>query len=603
MDLDPQQEAAVRATPRSWLRIDAGPGAGKTEVLARRAAWLLCEGHFAPSEIVLLTYTRSMAADLRRRVAAALPPDLVCPACCGAGRVGGGTCSACLGTQRQGIGELAVGTLHALAGRWVRAVAAGELAGTAAVIAAGWLSDDAPARFGFALPEDVEDLTRHAQALVGKKRITQRALADGLRLHGEALAGCPPEAELRRQLRIRGLITYDDVLALLATALHHPVGGATLTSRHPCLLLDERQDLTAEHWGLVQAWAPASLTAVGDSAQAVFGFLRGRDGRDGTHIPFAATVTTAVNYRSGTAIVGLANEVRAALANDGACAALVQTPARAEAGVVWRRAPVDEAALARDAADCVAAWIDAGVAAEDIAVIAATWEELFDVGYELEDIGIPAATPARGARRLWQTVAGRAVVAVARMADRGSADRHDMLLLLRALGLPEAQLDTAYATAFERGVSVEAVLDALWGQSITACGSMTQVADLITHVPGADKARAAVALWLRRWRRGHAGGVARVARDRGRRGPRISRRRRAAPDRARRKGAAVARGCGPGRQRGRLPPPLGEGRGGGPRVGALPLRGMFEGEGRPRRIVPPQLAGQGQAGSQMAAEE
>ena len=271
--LDTDQRAAAEHTARI-LRIDAGPGAGKTEVLAQRIVHMLTSGLYQPGQIVALTFTRSMAADLRRRITAALPPDLPCRACDGRGKflpehdgATGFDCGACYGTGRMSVEGVTIGTLHALAAKWVRLALKGDLAGGASVKALGLVLDHT---FGLAVPEDVDDMLVMAQETIGKKKITQKALKEGLTLVGRALDNWPPHTEARRQLRARNLATYDDLLVMLraaVTAQAAAPGEKTLRQMHPCLLVDEMQDLSALHWHIIQAWGPDAMTYVGDDAQ------------------------------------------------------------------------------------------------------------------------------------------------------------------------------------------------------------------------------------------------------------------------------------------------------------------------------------------------
>lgn len=64
-----EQRAAVVADGRS-VAVSAGPGTGKTRVLAARAAYLI-EAGVDPSQILCLTFTRSAAANIRAQVEAA----------------------------------------------------------------------------------------------------------------------------------------------------------------------------------------------------------------------------------------------------------------------------------------------------------------------------------------------------------------------------------------------------------------------------------------------------------------------------------------------------------------------------------------------------
>ncbi len=71
--LNPQQQAAVDHDHRPLLII-AGAGTGKTTVMAHRAAALVARG-VAPERLLLLTFTRKAAEELRQRVAGRLGVD------------------------------------------------------------------------------------------------------------------------------------------------------------------------------------------------------------------------------------------------------------------------------------------------------------------------------------------------------------------------------------------------------------------------------------------------------------------------------------------------------------------------------------------------
>ncbi len=79
--LNPQQQAAVDHDLRPLLII-AGAGTGKTTVMAHRAAALVARG-VAPERLLLLTFTRKAAEELRRRVAGRLGLDPAALPWCG----------------------------------------------------------------------------------------------------------------------------------------------------------------------------------------------------------------------------------------------------------------------------------------------------------------------------------------------------------------------------------------------------------------------------------------------------------------------------------------------------------------------------------------
>lgn len=65
---NPAQQAIVAAPPEGSQLVLAGPGAGKTRVIVHRIAWLLRECMVQPEEIMVLTYNRSAAAEIRSRL-------------------------------------------------------------------------------------------------------------------------------------------------------------------------------------------------------------------------------------------------------------------------------------------------------------------------------------------------------------------------------------------------------------------------------------------------------------------------------------------------------------------------------------------------------
>ncbi len=71
-DLLPEQEAAASFVGQH-ARMLAGPGTGKTLALTRRVLYLIEKRGVPPSRILILTFTRAAAFELRARVASAMP--------------------------------------------------------------------------------------------------------------------------------------------------------------------------------------------------------------------------------------------------------------------------------------------------------------------------------------------------------------------------------------------------------------------------------------------------------------------------------------------------------------------------------------------------
>lgn len=67
-ELNPEQEAAVRHGLQPALRIVAGPGSGKTTVLVLRALRHVLVDGFEPENVLITTFTRKAAGELRDRL-------------------------------------------------------------------------------------------------------------------------------------------------------------------------------------------------------------------------------------------------------------------------------------------------------------------------------------------------------------------------------------------------------------------------------------------------------------------------------------------------------------------------------------------------------
>jgi len=69
---NPSQQKAIEFPMERPLKIIAGAGTGKTEVLARRFVYLVKHYKLRPHHIVALTFTKKAAAEMRRRIVALL---------------------------------------------------------------------------------------------------------------------------------------------------------------------------------------------------------------------------------------------------------------------------------------------------------------------------------------------------------------------------------------------------------------------------------------------------------------------------------------------------------------------------------------------------
>lgn len=65
---NPEQQAIVAAKIEGNHLVLAGPGSGKTKIIVHRVAWLLRERNVLPESIMVLSYNRSAALEIRRRL-------------------------------------------------------------------------------------------------------------------------------------------------------------------------------------------------------------------------------------------------------------------------------------------------------------------------------------------------------------------------------------------------------------------------------------------------------------------------------------------------------------------------------------------------------
>ena len=66
MDLNPSQASAIRHKEGPMLVL-AGPGSGKTLVITERTRYLIEECHISPSNILVITFTKAAATEMKER--------------------------------------------------------------------------------------------------------------------------------------------------------------------------------------------------------------------------------------------------------------------------------------------------------------------------------------------------------------------------------------------------------------------------------------------------------------------------------------------------------------------------------------------------------
>lgn len=309
--LSAEQEAAVGAGART-VRVLAGPGAGKTRVLAARVAHLVRERGVPPYNVLAITFTNRAAGELRERLALVLG---------------------------EGAANLVTaGTFHSVCGRILRR----ELGSfpPAGRTGAFTISDKSEGvaiikRFfkGGYRHSSSKEASKEAASALGLISLAKGSVETGFGMTGAgavaALEGLGRSApgyfpalfeHYERALRAANLLDFDDMISLTVAVLQEAEGAqerARKRFRH--ILVDEFQDTNAPQYALVQLLTghgerQAGLFVVGDADQAIYGW-RGADVsiiRDRFLRDFGDSCTTvqlSQNYRSVPAVLDAAAKV------------------------------------------------------------------------------------------------------------------------------------------------------------------------------------------------------------------------------------------------------------------------------------------------------
>lgn len=287
-ELNPQQLAAVshRDGPCGVL---AGPGAGKTAVLTRRAAELVRSG-VPPERVLLLTFTRNSAREMLDRA------RQMEPAC---EKISGGTFHSVatrlinrnahvFGVEKFTI--LDPDDCRQIVKKLMEPMRAG---------ADNWPTPAAVAK--------VISLSTNTCSTVEEavKKVTTRHLqmADVFQEVRDAFASYKLE---------RNLLDYDDCLEYFAILIEDPDIGPLIREQWDYFMFDEYQDTNALQLRIVYGLAgeKRNVMIVGDGSQAIYSF---RGAAPSTMVNFfkqfpeARLIKLETNYRSSQEIVDLVN--------------------------------------------------------------------------------------------------------------------------------------------------------------------------------------------------------------------------------------------------------------------------------------------------------
>ncbi len=289
-NLNPPQREAVTATEGPLL-ILAGPGSGKTRVIAHRIAYLVGERKVAPWRIVSVTFTNKAAREMRQRVVAHLGDD---------------------------ANDLVLGTFHAICARLLRID--GECIGLPRSFN---IYDDA---------DQMALIKRVTEGLnIDPKRFADRAiLATISRAKSELLTSSAYAATVhdyfgeivaRAYERYQALLQensaadFDDLILKTVELLRgHNDLREKYQERFLHVLVDEFQDTNVAQYQLARLFAGKhrNICVVGDPDQSIYSW-RSADIRNILNFerdfPGAKVVLLEQNYRSTQKILDAAHAV------------------------------------------------------------------------------------------------------------------------------------------------------------------------------------------------------------------------------------------------------------------------------------------------------
>ncbi|MCC2335429.1 ATP-dependent helicase [Cellulomonas wangsupingiae] len=376
--LDDEQAAAVLAPPGP-VRVMAGAGTGKTRTVTHRIAYQHLTGAVPAHVVLAVTHSAKAAGELRDRLARL-----------GTGNVQARTFHAAAMRQLRyfwratglpGDGPVLLdvdgrGAYY----RYLRGALAVTLRTSAGDLDAALVTDLAT-ELTWAAARDLtaDEYTAAAEAAGRRPGMALATVAGAMRRYSTAK-------------RAAGVLDFADLLAVCARMLEeHEEVAAEVRRQYASFVVDEYQDTDPAQQRLLDAWLGGrdDLTVVGDARQAVYGF-KGADTSLLTgftaRFPRAVTVDLVRDYRSTTPVVDTANRLMAGRP-EATGPALVGMLGDGPAPRVVRCDDEDD----EDAqvVATVRGWLDAGVAAQEIAVLHRFNAQAVKLTAALRDAGIP----------------------------------------------------------------------------------------------------------------------------------------------------------------------------------------------------------------------
>lgn len=281
--LHPDQRKLVRMRANGPVRVLGGAGTGKTVALLHRARHLARDVFTAPGDRLLVTtFTRNLAVELRRALGTLLTPDELA-------RVDVANLHQWVHTFLAGHGQAhPTATFEQRRAAWARALDHEQLGLPAAFYRDEWDH--------VAQPHDVADEDAYLAA-------DRRGRGTGLSRR-EKRRVWPVLAAYRAALDAAGVVEHADAVRTARALL----ARGDVAPSYVAVLADEVQDLSANELRLLRALAPPGpddLFLVGDAHQRIYGHVASL-GACGIEARGGRARRLRVNYRTTERIRGLA---------------------------------------------------------------------------------------------------------------------------------------------------------------------------------------------------------------------------------------------------------------------------------------------------------
>ena len=315
--------------PTGTTVLEASAGTGKTYAIGALVTRFIAEDRARLEEMLVLTFGRAASQELRERVRAQLVEAEAALADPDRARAAGGLLAHLAdlpdtaAVRRRLTAALAtydaatIATIHQFCQVVLRSLgvagdtdAGSELVEDLSDLVEEVVDDLYLARFAeTATPSFDRDLAlRLARAALGDPQAEPVATGPGELARERLSFARDVLAEVERRKRRRGLLSYDDLLTRLASALEEPDSPARdrMRARWRVVLVDEFQDTDPVQWSVLDRafTGRATMVLIGDPKQAIYAF-RGGD----IHSYLAArdtagTIRTlATNWRSDEPLV------------------------------------------------------------------------------------------------------------------------------------------------------------------------------------------------------------------------------------------------------------------------------------------------------------